>query len=111
MKTNTYKINIRTPVKTETYKIEAVDEITAKKILAYLFWRDLEDALFLENKNDELVLEEDQWHGFPKGTFPEEIWDWFEETFDISVGKDLLYSTYDKEIDKLIGNNILEKNK
>lgn len=33
---------------------------------------------------------EADWHGFPKGTFREEIWMWFEETFGVSVA-DLMY--------------------
>ena len=31
-----------------------------------------------------------EWHGFPAGTHREEIWDWFEEEFDVSVGEDLM---------------------
>lgn len=34
---------------------------------------------------------EQTWHGFPAGTHREEIWHWFEETFQISVAKDLMY--------------------
>jgi hypothetical protein len=33
---------------------------------------------------------ESPWHGFPAGTFREDIWHWFESEFEISVGKDLL---------------------
>lgn len=33
---------------------------------------------------------ETDWHGFSKGTFREEIWMWFEETFGVSVA-DLMY--------------------
>lgn len=33
---------------------------------------------------------EADWHGFPKGTFREEIWMWFKETFGVSVA-DLMY--------------------
>ena len=34
---------------------------------------------------------EQSWHGFPAGTHREEIWHWFEETFQISVAEDLMY--------------------
>ena len=30
------------------------------------------------------------WHGFPKGTVRQDIWHWFEDMFDVSVGKELL---------------------
>lgn len=35
---------------------------------------------------------ETKWHGFPAGTFREYIWYWFEDTFDICVAKDLMFS-------------------
>lgn len=35
---------------------------------------------------------ESKWHGFPAGTHREDIWHWFEETFDISVAEDLMYA-------------------
>ena len=28
---------------------------------------------------------EEEWKDFPAGTFREDIWHWFEETFDVSV--------------------------
>ena len=37
-------------------------------------WEELEDIPFDENE----CIEED-WNGFPKGTFREEIWHWFDE--------------------------------
>ena len=33
---------------------------------------------------------EDEWNGFPAGTFREDIWKWFEETFNVSVAEDLM---------------------
>lgn len=38
---------------------------------------------------------EESWRGFPKGTHREEIWHWFEETYDVSVA-DLMYHKYDE---------------
>lgn len=33
---------------------------------------------------------EEKWNGFPVGTHREEVWHWFEETYGISVAKDLM---------------------
>lgn len=33
---------------------------------------------------------ESEWNGFLAGTHREEIWHWFEETFDVSVAEDLM---------------------
>ena len=35
--------------------------------------------------NPETECIEEEWNGFPVGTFREDIWHWFEETFNISV--------------------------
>lgn len=40
--------------------------------------------------NPETECIEEAWHGFPAGTNREEIWHWFEETFDVRVA-DLMY--------------------
>lgn len=40
--------------------------------------------------NPETECIEAEWNGFPAGTHREEIWDWFEETFDVSVAEDLM---------------------
>lgn len=40
--------------------------------------------------NPETECIEVKWHGFPAGTHREEIWHWFEETFDVSV-HDLMF--------------------
>lgn len=40
--------------------------------------------------NPETECIEVEWHGFPAGTHREDIWHWFEETFDVSV-HDLMY--------------------
>lgn len=42
--------------------------------------------------NPETECIEEDWHGFPAGTFREDIWHWFEDTFDICVAKDLMFS-------------------
>lgn len=33
---------------------------------------------------------EEPWRDFPAGTHREEVWHWFEETFDVSVAEDLM---------------------
>lgn len=33
---------------------------------------------------------ESEWNGFPAGTFREEIWHWFEDTYNLSVACDLM---------------------
>lgn len=40
--------------------------------------------------NPETEETEEPWKHFPPGTCREEIWHWFEEKFNISVGKDLM---------------------
>lgn len=40
--------------------------------------------------NPETEEIEEEWNGFPMGTHREEIWNWFEEYFGISV-VDLMY--------------------
>ena len=40
--------------------------------------------------NPETECIEEEWHGFLVGTHREEIWHWFEETFNVSVAKDLM---------------------
>lgn len=40
------------------------------------------------NPNTECI--EEEWNGFAAGTHRYEIWSWFEETYGVSVGKDLM---------------------
>lgn len=40
--------------------------------------------------NPETEELEYEWNGFPPGTYKEDIWHWFEETYNISI-IDLLY--------------------
>lgn len=40
--------------------------------------------------NPETECIEIEWHGFPAGTHREEIWHWFENTFQVSVAEDLM---------------------
>lgn len=47
-----------------------------------MLWRDFGNVP-MDPKTERI---EEAWHGFKKGTHREEIWHWFEDTFDISVG-------------------------
>lgn len=49
-------------------------------------WTDFGDILM--DPTTECI--EPEWHGFLAGTHREDIWHWFEETFDLSVAKDLM---------------------
>lgn len=49
-------------------------------------WREFGDIPM--NPDTECI--EEEWNDFSIGTHREEIWHWFEETFNISVGKDLM---------------------
>ena len=40
------------------------------------------------NPNTECI--EEEWNGFAAGTHREKIWEWFEETYGVSVAKDLM---------------------
>ena len=48
--------------------------------------------------NPETECIEQAWHGFSSGTHREEIWHWFEETFQISVAEALMYANNKKKI-------------
>lgn len=40
--------------------------------------------------NPETECIEETWCRFPAGTHREEVWRWFEETFNVSIGEDLM---------------------
>lgn len=50
------------------------------------FWLEFGDIQM--NPDTECI--ETEWNGFPSGTHREEIWHWFEETFNVSVAEDLM---------------------
>lgn len=51
-----------------------------------MLWRDFGNVP-MDPKTETI---EESWHGFKKGTHREEIWHWFEDTFGVSVGDDLM---------------------
>lgn len=58
----------------------------------YMKWiRELWDEFGDLPMNPETEEIECDWLIFKSGTFREDIWHWFEETFDISVAEDLMY--------------------
>lgn len=48
-----------------------------------MLWEDFGDILM----DPETECIEEDWHGFEAGTHREEIWQWFEETFEVSVAE------------------------
>ena len=52
-----------------------------------MLWRDFGDVPM----DPETERIEEEWHSFKKGTHREEIWDWFEDRFGISVGDVLMF--------------------
>lgn len=64
---------------------EEICNFTNKEIALEL-WRRFGDVPM--NPDTEEI--EEDWNGFLRGTFREDIWHWFEETFDISVAEDLM---------------------
>lgn len=78
------EVNKETDWKEFDYNEEIVTY--ANKELARELWRRLEDVSF--NPDTEKI--EEEWNGFAVGTAREDIWRWFEETFHVSVGNDLM---------------------
>lgn len=64
---------------------EEIVKFTHKEIALEL-WRRFGDVPM--NPNTEKI--EEDWNGFLHGTFREDIWRWFEGTFNISVAEDLM---------------------
>lgn len=62
-----------------------LEKILCNKIKT--LWVSLEDVP-MDPKTEKV---EDDWHIFKAGTHREEIWHWFEKTFNISI-RDLLYA-------------------
>lgn len=59
-------------------------------------WETLEDIPM----NPETECIEESWLHFKKGTFREDIWHWFEETFNVSVAKLLYGDEYEDEFEE-----------
>lgn len=90
-------------------RIDSIQENTVEEIAEVIqFWLDHESGYCVEKlcvevpvqelwkefgeipMNPETEEIESGWNGFPVGTHREEIWHWFEETFDVSVAEDLM---------------------
>lgn len=56
------------------------------KVKAKELWKTLEDVPV--NPSTECL--EEEWHGFPIGTSKYDIWNWFEDTYYVSVAEDLV---------------------
>lgn len=64
---------------------ESIRSFTDKELAKELWSRFGE--IPMDPETEEL---ESAWNGFPKNTFREDIWHWFEEEFNISVATDLM---------------------
>jgi len=64
---------------------EEICNFTNKEIALEL-WHRFGDVL-MDPDTEKL---EECWNGFLPGTFREDIWHWFEETFHVSVAEDLM---------------------
>lgn len=64
------------------------EEITkfTNKMLAKELWLRFGDVPM----NPETEEIEEEWNGFPTGTWREDIWHWFEDKFSVSVAEDLM---------------------
>lgn len=73
---------------TDWYELDYNEEIEkfTNKELAKELWRRFGDIPM--NPYAEEI--EQDWNGFLKGTFREDIWHWFEDTFNVSVAEDLM---------------------
>ena len=76
-----------------SYRIDVTENGVTSKGTPYVFlnlvkelWEDFGDVPM--NPNTECI--EDFWGRFCPGTHREEIWEWFEDTFNVSVAKDLM---------------------
>lgn len=76
-------------------KINTQKEIDSK---LEALWEKLEDILFDENSNGELILSEG-WYLFPQGTSRDEIWHWFDQHHSKGIAW-LLYE-FDPNISKI----------
>lgn len=88
----------------KTNKWESVLEQIRLDIELEIKWNELEDILFIENENGDLVLNSD-WDIYKAGTYREEIW---QDMFSKYSGEDLSSSNY-KDIDYL-SKNIFPEN-
>lgn len=59
----------------------------AKKEIAVYLWGKFGD-IPMNPDTEEIEI---AWNGFEPGTHREDIWHWFEETFDVSVAEDLMH--------------------
>lgn len=62
-------------------------EAFAKKKIAAFLWEKFGDVP-MDPDSEKIEV---AWNGFDPGTHREDIWHWFEETFDISVAVDLMH--------------------
>jgi len=64
------------------------DRVAMQNSKAHTLWAELGDVPTVGSED---CIDED-WRQFPKGTPREDIWHWFEETYNLSVAEDLMYA-------------------
>ena len=77
--------------RTKEFEMERAKEDNLNK--ARQLWDELADVPI----DPETECIESDWKQFPAGTHREEIWHWFEDTFDVSVAEDLMYTCEEPE--------------
>lgn len=65
---------------------EEISKPISLKEYVFNLWKEFGE-ISINLKTEEI---ESEWNGFPAGTHREEIWHWFEETFNVSVAEDLM---------------------
>lgn len=70
----------------EGYELASMEEQLFRLRHIEELWNKLGDTTI----NPETEEIETEFNGFPPGTHREEIWEWFEDVFDISVAEDLM---------------------
>lgn len=76
--------------------VASLERDIQKYRIAKALWHELEDVPM----NPETECIEVDWHGFKAGTNKEEIWNWLEYNFNISVANDLMYEEDIENSDK-----------
>ncbi len=75
---------------------EMIEKVSAQENVDITLYYIMDSILLLWKEfgsvpmNPETECIEEEWHGFAAGTFREDIWKWFEDTFQLSIATDLM---------------------
>ena len=70
------------------HELNVPTDIEKPSVFVKKLWVEFADIPVVEGDNDDVI--DEPWRIFSIGTEKLEIWHWFEETFDVSVAKDLM---------------------